>query len=272
MSAHEHSPTRDAELRRRAIDGCDPSAAPDPAALLRSAEGLAVEGRAPEGEVLRRLADQARALGALPRPTPPRALDEAVLAPSFLAECVSEHASGVSTPTGPERANTESGDVSDLLRSLPRHAAPAVLDRLVAEELASPEAARARRFAGDLERQATPSSLWSRVARRAEPVAERSERAPGARPFVLRGTASWSLPGLAAAAALLLWLGGNPRGGLGSANASPEDSPELSFSWRHATAEELSPLAASFGMYHGVVPSRSNSGAPSANGGEGGSR
>jgi hypothetical protein len=50
------------------------------------------------------------------------------------------------------------------LATLPRHSAPAVLDRLVAEELAAPEAARARRFAGDLGRPAVPGALARRLA------------------------------------------------------------------------------------------------------------
>jgi len=44
-------------------------------------------------------------------------------------------------------------------------AAPAVLDRLVDEELRAPESARARRFAGDLPRQDAPTVLEGRVFR-----------------------------------------------------------------------------------------------------------
>jgi len=49
------------------------------------------------------------------------------------------------------------------LSELTPQTAPAVLERLVQEELLAPEAARARRFAGDLGRQAPPPSLEQRV-------------------------------------------------------------------------------------------------------------
>jgi hypothetical protein len=56
-----------------------------------------------------------------------------------------------------------------------RHRAPAVLERLVAEELSDPQAARARRFAGDLERTGAPGALARRLSRsvdagRSEPL------------------------------------------------------------------------------------------------------
>jgi hypothetical protein len=49
------------------------------------------------------------------------------------------------------------------LAGLARRDVPAVLDRLVSEELADPTAARARRFAGDLERRRAPFELERRV-------------------------------------------------------------------------------------------------------------
>ncbi len=56
------------------------------------------------------------------------------------------------------------------LRELAPLRAPAVLERLVAEELAAPESARARRFAGDLARQATPQALERRLFAGAAPA------------------------------------------------------------------------------------------------------
>jgi hypothetical protein len=72
-------------------------------------------------------------------------------------------------------------------------AAPAVLERLVQEELIAPDAARARRFAGDLTRHATPTALEQRVF----PV-----RPPGLRPS--RRTLSLAL--CAAASFIILGL------------------------------------------------------------------
>jgi hypothetical protein len=62
------------------------------------------------------------------------------------------------------------------LSELERQDAPAILDRLVEEELASPEAARARRFAGDLARHATPATLEQRVFPVRGPAARVSRR------------------------------------------------------------------------------------------------
>lgn len=49
------------------------------------------------------------------------------------------------------------------LRTLDYHRVPGVLERLVAEEIADPSAARARRFVGDLEDVDTPTALQGRV-------------------------------------------------------------------------------------------------------------
>ncbi len=49
--------------------------------------------------------------------------------------------------------------------SLTRHRAPAVLKRLVVEELSDSAGQRTRRFVGDLEPQAAPASLWQRAVR-----------------------------------------------------------------------------------------------------------
>lgn len=53
--------------------------------------------------------------------------------------------------------------IAGALEGLARREAPAVLGRLVREELADPAAARARRFAGDLQRRGTPLELQRRV-------------------------------------------------------------------------------------------------------------
>jgi hypothetical protein len=77
------------------------------------------------------------------------------------------------------------------LRELSPLRAPAVLERLVAEELAAPESARARRFAGDLARQATPQALERRLFAGAAPA---------------QGLRRRFLAGAAAAAVLLVLL------------------------------------------------------------------
>lgn len=64
------------------------------------------------------------------------------------------------------------------LRSLERLAAPAVLERLVLEELADPALARARRFAGDLSRRPAPLRLESELAARRGTGAASRRRSP----------------------------------------------------------------------------------------------
>lgn len=90
------------------------------------------------------------------------------------------------------------------LSELQPQTAPAVLERLVQEELLAPEAARARRFAGDLSRHVPPPSLEQRVF----PLR------PSGRPS--RRTLSLALCAAAAASVLGLALlferdGGGPR-------------------------------------------------------------
>jgi hypothetical protein len=91
------------------------------------------------------------------------------------------------------------------LTALPQHRAPAVLARLVGEELAAPGHARVRRFAGDLDRPAVPGVLAQRVS---VGVASDAARGRGPRPLL----------SAAAAAAVLLaiglfFVGGRPEAG-----------------------------------------------------------
>ncbi len=163
----------------------------------------------------------------------PAALDPAALDPRVLAERT------------PEERTPEESPVARALRRLPRFAAPGVLERLVAEEIASPAAARARRFAGDLERNAAPATLWARV--RGE-VSRRRLSGSHAPTRPLRGVprAFAPLVALAAAALLVVWsgfTGGEPR-------------LEPRFEVRRAdSAAELSPFAASLadGMSGGFL-------------------
>lgn len=67
---------------------------------------------------------------------------------------------------GPEpQATFSEPQAMDILRELSRVAPPAVLERLIEEELRDPAAARARRFAGDLERRSAPARLERRMFR-----------------------------------------------------------------------------------------------------------
>lgn len=75
--------------------------------------------------------------------------------------------------------------------------APAVLDRLVSEELAAPAKTRVRRYLGTLERMATPAELDARVASELEVLRSRRPSRP-----LLRSVTGFTL---AAAAVLLIW-------------------------------------------------------------------
>lgn len=87
------------------------------------------------------------------------------------------------------------------LRRVESLRAPAVLERLVGEELADPQAALARRFAGDLERPEAPHGLAARVRR---------ELAARYKPSLVRAAVPFAT---AAAAALFVWIGLTGRGG-----------------------------------------------------------
>jgi hypothetical protein len=88
---------------------------------------------------------QIAAMGRLDRRAAPAELEVRLFAPRADAESAAE-----------ELWARRLGDLEPLC-------APAVLDRLVDEELRAPSAARARRFAGDLGRQAAPTLLERRV-------------------------------------------------------------------------------------------------------------
>lgn len=117
-----------------------------------------------------------RALAAVPRRPAPIALDGRVVA-ALQAGHRQERAVGqVSSLEGLEAPEALSRGLDRALSggsALPRHPAPAVLERLVREELADPVAARARRHLGALPRRAAPEELRKRLerdlARRAGP-------------------------------------------------------------------------------------------------------
>jgi predicted anti-sigma-YlaC factor YlaD len=90
-----------------------------------------------------------RAVGSLARLAAPSVLDAAV------ASLFEERAPAGDAARG-ERA-------AQALRALDLVPAPAVLDRLVAEELARPELQRAERFPGQLERLAAPEELEEKL-------------------------------------------------------------------------------------------------------------
>ena len=165
---------------------------------------------------------QVAALGQLPRLQAPAELEARV----FRAE--------------PSAVAGES-DLSDarderwrqVLETLPRLEAPHVLERLVDEELASPETARARRFAGDLDRHQAPTALERRVF----PLPSAPTRRG-----VLR-----VLP-LAAAAALALWLTLRTPGS--------EASSERPFKVHHEVPAEVPSMVAGLveGWHGGILP------------------
>lgn len=90
-----------------------------------------------------------RALGSLARLAAPGALDAAVAA-----------GLGGREPVGDAQRGERSAGA---LRALAIVPAPAVLDRLVSEELAKPELQRAERFPGNLERLAAPEELREKL-------------------------------------------------------------------------------------------------------------
>lgn len=159
-----------------------------------------------------RTAREARALRGLPRQEVPFELDGRVVA-SLEAGGRQDRAVGslgilgrVEPPLELDRA--VDAEFESLEPELQPHRAPAVLDRLVSEELADPAKTRARRFLGSLERMSTPAELDARVDAL---LRERDARPPSRR-------VSGRLTGLAlaAAAVLLVWF------------VAPPDTPEES--------------------------------------------
>jgi hypothetical protein len=93
----------------------------------------------------------ANALSALARRPVPAELDTRVHARPWLepeAESAAE-----------QRLDSSAEPLAELFGRLQRQRAPLVLDQLVREEIADPARARARRFAGDLERLSAPAAL-----------------------------------------------------------------------------------------------------------------
>jgi len=134
-------------------------------------------------------------------------------APAELDELVAAQIAGDHVTRAGKADTLPSDSLSaKLLGGLERMAAPAVLERLVTEELADPASARARRFVGDLERSPAPQSLTARLRQQLAGFrsGERGQRARLA--GAASATRAWrsrrgviSSVGLLAAA-LLLWM------------------------------------------------------------------
>jgi hypothetical protein len=113
-------------------------------------------------------------------------------APAELAERLRQAALERGAPASDEalRARELASPALRAVTGLPRVAAPAVLHRLVREELADPAGARAKRFPGDLERLSTPESLERRVLHE---LRRRIERPGLAIPLALAAAALFAL-------------------------------------------------------------------------------
>ena len=155
-----------------------------------------------------RLARAARALGALERRRAPLELDGVVVA-ALEAGARQDRAARVLSSLGrlaaPELAELlpELGDELDVIEgtaAAARLRAPPELERLVAEELQDPAAARARRYVASLPRFAAPAELAQRLT-----TGTQGLRAP----LAMGRSHAWSRRSLAAAAVLafLLLLG-----------------------------------------------------------------
>lgn len=129
----------------------------------------------------------------------------------------------LAAPPELEARVADEGFYSAFLGRLTVFSAPAVLERLVSEELAD-RGARARRFAANLEPQVAPASLAERLRGwRSVPIARRS-----------------LAPLAALAAGLLVWLG--VRAPWKTAE------PRYAFRVRYADVSALDPLAAELGQ------------------------
>ena len=202
-------------------------------ALPRREAPVELEGRVVAAlEAGYRQTRAAGAVGALGRVQSPRELDEAVDADLVDADADTD---------GGDAARTAAEARSARLR------APAVLDRLVREELADPRQARARRYLGSLRRRRAPQELRLRVAlalaRRGSPGQESAsgqEGAPGSQGVALRPTRpTLALAGLAAAT-LLVALGAF----LSRPQADPRPRERAIVIERVADASELPEFAA----------------------------
>lgn len=194
-------------VRAEALDG-RPDAAPSPVAAAHLASCAACRAAVTARTRV------ARALGALARQPAPVELDARVRAFA--------RGAGALEPLADERLDSSAEPLAELFARLPRQRAPQVLDRLVREEIADPARARARRFAGDLERLSAPAELGL--------VAQPRTAARGPRPF-LRFAAAAAVAGLS----LSGWL---------AWRASQAPAPRYRFQVVHATeVAQLDPLA-----------------------------
>jgi len=196
-------------VRAEALDG-RADAVPSAAAAAHLAACV------PCRAALEKRARLARALGSLARlPAPPR-LDALVRARADAARA--------SAPSSDDSADSSTEPLAELFARLPRQRAPLVLDQLVREEIADPALARARRFAGDLERLGAPAQL--RLA--TPPVAP-----PRARRPLLRFAAAAAVAGVA----LSGWLAWRT-------STEPAPAPRYRFQVVRATeVAQLDPLA-----------------------------
>jgi len=183
------------------------------------------------GKVHERLERLRAALSSLPRLPSPGSLDGAVVA-AFHAGHRQERAASAILSLGRRRAPAvlESGVLGRRRAAL---RAPAVLERLVEEELRDPEAAMARRFDSRLRRVSAPESLLGRI--------EGAWRAP---------QATWRRPILllaAAAVVVLLGVGvGRVLRSPGAAAGTPRGLASAEYEVHHeATFENLDPMARS---------------------------
>lgn len=139
-----------------------------------------------------------------------------------------------------------------LLQSLSRLQAPAVLERLVDEELTQPAQAQIRRFVGDLERPEVPADLVARIEERidaGQPDAAPLDRRPAPRSLLRRLAPLTSL-----VAAGLLFLAMIDRG--------EAEEPRRLTVHRVSSAADLDPMArgmldASLGGLLQAMPARS---------------
>ena len=229
-------------------DGCPECAAwvRRTTTVVRALSGLPTRSAPPELmlRVENECADPARRIAVAARSLPDLG------APPELAERLFP----LATAAAPRRVEPlgvgEASLAVQAVRALDHLSAPAVLDRLVEEELRNPAACRANRFAGDLERLHAPRVLDSLV----------QSRLAGRFP-----TQRWTVRLLALAAALVLaWIGVQRWGGSGvpeaPRSAALPGSAYERYSFvveRSSSNAELHPIARSLAETMGGTPRRS---------------
>lgn len=207
----------------------------------RLAEGLRGLARRPapaaldariEAELVGRPTERAvSSLGLLRRPAAPAALAGLVVSAMHAGQRQERAAAwvvGLARRPAPDA-------LEGLIQGLPqRRPAPAVLDRLVAEELADPAKSMASRFLGRLERRTAPHGLERRLVR-----GRSGAEGDGARATGRRARRRLAVGASLVAAALLAWFGV-----VRPADTAPE--PELTLGFRVERArsiDELGPVA-----------------------------